>query len=87
MRAGLQPVVNRGGAARTSRSVITDFLSGDAGNGASCEKEFTRLGRQGEVYTGTRFFNGDRALVVKRWLHRVDEDASGLTFVEPGTDC
>jgi len=34
------------------------------------------------VYTGTRFFNGDRALVVKRWLHRVDEDASGLTFEE-----
>ena len=39
-------------------------------------------GRQGEVYKGTRFFNGDRALVVKRWLHRVDEDASGLTFEE-----
>ena len=63
------------------------FEFGDAGDGTSCEKEFTRLGRQGEVYTGTRFFNGDRALVVKRWLHRVDEDASGLTFVEPGTDC
>ncbi len=39
-------------------------------------------GRQGEVYKGTRFFNGDRTLVVKRWLHRVDEDASGLTFEE-----
>ena len=39
-------------------------------------------GRQGEVYKGTRFFNGDRALVVKPWLHRVDEDASGLTFEE-----
>ncbi len=34
------------------------------------------------TYKGTRFFNGDRALVVKRWLHRVDEDASGLTFEE-----
>ena len=34
------------------------------------------------VYKGTRFFNGDRALVIKRWLHRVDEDSSGLTFEE-----
>ena len=58
------------------------FEFGDTGNGTSCEKEFTRLGLQGEVYKGTRFFNGDRALVVKRWLHRVDEDASGLTFEE-----
>ena len=58
------------------------FEFGDAGDGTSCEKEFTRLGRQGEVYKGTRFFNGDRALVVKQWLHRVDEDASGLTFEE-----
>ena len=30
----------------------------------------------------TRFYNGDRALKVKRWLHRVAEDASGLTFEE-----
>ena len=35
-----------------------------------------------KVYKGTRFFDGDLALVVKRWLHRVDEDASGLTFDE-----
>ena len=34
------------------------------------------------VYKGTRFYNGDRALKVKRWLHRVAEDASGLTFEE-----
>ena len=34
------------------------------------------------VYKGTRFYNGDRALRVKRWLHRVDEDASGLIFEE-----
>ena len=40
------------------------------------------IAAQGEVYKGTRFFNGDRALVVKRWLHRLDEDASGLTFEE-----
>ena len=27
-----------------------------------------------------RFGNGDCALLVDVWLHRVDEDASGLTF-------
>jgi hypothetical protein len=32
------------------------------------------------VYKGTRFFNVDPALVVKRWLHRVDEDTSGVTL-------
>ena len=34
------------------------------------------------VYSATRFYNGDRALRVKRWLHRVVGDASGLTFEE-----
>jgi hypothetical protein len=29
-----------------------------------------------------RFGNCDCALVVDVWLHRVDEDASGLTFEE-----
>ena len=29
-----------------------------------------------------RFGNGDYALVVDVWFHRVDEDASGLTFEE-----
>ena len=28
------------------------------------------------------FYDGERALVIKRWLNRVDEDASGLTFEE-----
>jgi len=64
------------------RACVRACEFGDTGNGTSCEKEFTRLGLQGEVYKGTRFFNGDRALVVKRWLHRVDEDASGLNFEE-----
>jgi hypothetical protein len=31
---------------------------------------------------GLRFYNGDCALVVDVWLHRVDEDVSGLTFEE-----
>ena len=33
-------------------------------------------------HKGTRFYNGDRSVVVKRWLHRVDDDASALTFKE-----
>jgi hypothetical protein len=27
-----------------------------------------------------RFYNGEKALCVKRWLHRLDADGSGLTF-------
>jgi hypothetical protein len=36
--------------------------------------------RKYEEYKGVCFGNGDRALVVDVSLHRVDEDASGLTF-------
>jgi hypothetical protein len=85
MRAGSQPLVATTDEERHVHPGHHWFFEfGDAGNGTSCEKEFTRLGRQGEVYKGTRFFHGDRVLVVKRWLHRVDEDASGLTFEEWG---
>jgi hypothetical protein len=38
--------------------------------------------RKYEEYKGVRFGNGDYALVVDVWIHRVDEDASGLTFEE-----
>jgi len=59
------------------------FEFGDGGEGSSCEKLFSLPQRRtGVVYKGTRFYNGDRALRVKRWLHRVDEDAAGLTFEE-----
>jgi len=59
------------------------FEFGDGGRGSSCEKLFSLPPlRSGVVYKGTRFYNGDRALRVKRWLHRVSEDASGLTFEE-----
>ncbi len=33
-------------------------------------------------FSGTRFYNKDSALVIKRWLNRVEEDESGLTFQE-----
>ena len=64
------------------------FEFGDAGDGTcfatlpNGKKEFTLPARKWVVYKGVRFYNGDKAIVVKRWLHRLAEDASGLTFVE-----
>ncbi len=45
-----------------------------------CEKQFNLDHHQCEDYRGTRVYNEDSALVIKRWLNRVEEDASGLTF-------
>jgi len=39
---------------------------GDAGNGTSCERQFNLGHRQCEDYRGTRFYNKDSALVIKR---------------------
>jgi hypothetical protein len=39
---------------------------GDAGNGTSCERQFNPGHRQCEDYRGTRFYNKDSALVIKR---------------------
>ena len=55
---------------------------GDAGNGTSCERQFNLGHHQCEDYRGTRFYNKDSALVIKRWLNRAEEDVSGLTFQE-----
>ena len=59
---------------------------GDAGNGTSCVKQFNlehlKWDRKWEDYHGTRFYNKDCALVIKRWVDRVEEDVSGLTFQE-----
>ena len=57
----------------------------------SCvEKKFELHGRKWEEYRGTRYYDGDSALVVELWLHRVADDLSGLTFQEwdpsSGTD-
>ena len=55
----------------------------------SCvEKEFILVPRKCEEYKGRCFYNGDYDLVVDVWFHRVDEDASGLTFEEwdPSSD-
>jgi hypothetical protein len=56
------------------------------------EKKFELQGRKckWEEYKGTRYSDGDNALVVELWLYRVADDLSGLTFQEwdpsAGTD-
>ncbi len=52
------------------------------GSNISVEKKFQLGTRKYEEYKDVRFGNGDYALVVDVWLHRVDEDVSGLTFEE-----
>jgi hypothetical protein len=46
--------------------------------------------RETQGTQGTRYSDGDNALVVELWLHRVADDLSGLTFQEwdpsAGTD-
>jgi len=58
------------------------FKFGDAGDETRCEKIFNLASRKWKDYKGTRFYNGQQALVVERWLNRVEEDALGLTFEE-----
>ena len=53
-----------------------------AAEDAEAVKTFKLAPRKYEDYKGFRFYNGDSAIVVKRWFHRVDDDASGRTFVE-----
>ena len=59
------------------------FEYGDAGDGSSFEKEFSHLARRSwEEYKGIRFYHGEVAIVVKRWLHRLSGDQSGLDFID-----
>ena len=55
---------------------------GDVSNDTSCVKQFNLEHHKWKDYRGTRFYNKDSALVIKLWLNRVEEDASGLTFQE-----
>jgi hypothetical protein len=48
------------------------------GSNSCVEKKFKLDTRKYEEYKGVRFKNGDCTLVVDVWLHRVDENASGL---------
>ena len=54
----------------------------EAGDGSCVMKTFSFAPRGWGMYEGTRFYDGEAALKVKRWFHRVDDDASGCTFVE-----
>ncbi len=60
------------------------------GSMSCAEKKFELQTRKWEEYKGTRYYDGDKALVVELWLHRVADDLSGLTFQEwdpsAGTD-
>jgi hypothetical protein len=46
------------------------------------ERKFELQGQKckWEEYKGTRYSDGDSALVVELWLHRVADDLSGLTI-------
>jgi hypothetical protein len=59
---------------------------GDAGDDTSCERQFNLGHHQYEDYRGTRFYIKDSVLVIKGWLNRVEEDESGLTFLEWTSD-
>jgi hypothetical protein len=51
--------------------------------GTTVEKKKFKLGTHNcEESKDLRFRDGDCVLVVDEWLHRVDEDVSGLTFEE-----
>ena len=55
---------------------------GDAGNGTSSPKQFNLEHHTREDYRDTHFYKGDCTLVINRWINRVEEDVSGLTFEE-----
>jgi len=58
------------------------FELGDDGNGSCVEKTVALGTRKWVDYKGVRFYHGESALVVKRWVHRIDDDAAGRTFAD-----
>jgi hypothetical protein len=68
IRAGSRALVTAGGEAGASWTLLA--------------AEVRQGSRKYEEYKKVYFGNGDCALLVDVWLHRVDEDASGLTFEE-----
>ena len=53
-----------------------------AGSMSCVEKKFKLVTHKYEEYKDLRFMDGDFVFVVDVWIHRVDEDVSGLTFQE-----
>jgi hypothetical protein len=63
--------------------VIWIYKLGTVPGSMSCvEKKFELQVRKWEEYKGTRYSDGDSALVVDLWLYWVADDLSGLTFQE-----
>ena len=75
-------MVAAGGEAGASWTLLAVEFGKVPGSNSCVEKKFKLGTRKYEEYKGVRFGNGDCALVVDVWLHREDEDASGLTFEE-----
>jgi len=65
---------------RPGRHWLCQF--GNAGNGTSCENKYKLSSGKWQDDKGTGFYDGERAPVIKPWLNRVEEDASGLTLEE-----
>jgi len=61
---------------------IVDLLKAGLAETKQCKNEQQLQACKWEDYKGTPLYDGERALVIKRWLNRVNEDASGLTFEE-----
>ena len=80
--AGARALVNQGGGAPPPWPPLALRIRRRGRRHENGKKEFTLAPRKWVDHKGTRFYNGDRVVVIKRWLHRVDEDRSGLTFKE-----
>ena len=65
-----------------TKAKIVDLLKAGLAETKQCKNEQQLQARKWKDYKGTHFYDGECALVSKRWLNRVDEDASGLTFEE-----
>jgi hypothetical protein len=70
------------GESGASWTLLTDEVWQGSWNQQLCREEVQVGHPQYEEYKGVLFGNGDYALLVDVWIHRVDEDSSVLTFEE-----
>jgi hypothetical protein len=75
-------LVTTGGEVGVSWTLLTLKFGKVAERNSYVEEKFKLVTHKYEEYQGLCFGNGDWALVVDVWLHRLDEDISGLTFEE-----
>ena len=62
----------------SARCLARSTVTVSAGQAAMCKRTTTHVLNDPR----TLFSDGESALVVKRWFHRADDDATGCTFVE-----